>query len=202
VLAKLYNIEPGMPWLVAVGMMRYGDKLASYQQLGRALAKLENQDFRLIIAGDGEARNEVMTAMRPLGPKVIPIGQAAPETVPILYAASDICVWPAVNEAYGMSLLEAHASGIPVISSRTGGVPDIVEHEETGILVEPGDIDGFASAVSNLLRQPQRRQQMGLAAYDKVQKQHHMQLAADRIDTALKHLSAVDTSIDLTSFGF
>lgn len=202
VLARRFNIDPGRPWLVAVAMTRYGDKLDSYRQLGQALALLGEQEFQLIIAGDGEARNEVLTAMRPLGSRLTPLGRVAPETIPVLYSAADLCVWPAVNEAYGMAMLEAHAAGLPVVSSRTGGVPDIVEHEHTGLLVEPGDVAGFAEAVRSLLVDPHRRRAMGQAAFIKIGQQHNIGDAALVLDKALKQLNAIETSIDLTSFGF
>lgn len=197
VLARRFNIEDNVPWLVVVGMMRRGDKYASYRQLSEALAMLQGVDFRLIIAGDGEARSEVMTAMRPLGAKVIPIGQVAPETIPVLYGASDLCVWPAVNEAYGMSLLEAQAAGLPVVSARVGGVPDIVEDGVTGILVEPGDMRAFAQGVFDLIADPPRRQAMGTAALTKVAEQHNIGHVAKRLDDILLGLTMIDGGMSL-----
>jgi glycosyltransferase involved in cell wall biosynthesis len=202
VLARRFNIDADVPWLVAVGMMRRGDKYASYRQLGEALTMLQGVDFRLIIAGDGEARSEVMTAMRPLGGKVIPLGEVAPETVPVLYGASDLCVWPAVNEAYGMSLLEAQASGLPVVSARVGGVPDIVTHGVTGILVEPDNTRSFAEAVFELLSDPARRKSMGIAALSKVAEEHNIGHVANQLDDVLLGLHMLESNTDHQPFGF
>ena len=202
VLAKRFNIEPDVPWLVTIAMMRPGDKFESYKRLAEAMCMLNELDFRLILAGDGAARDQVLTLMRPLGGKVIPLGQVGSDTVAVLNGASDLAVWPAVNEAYGMSLLEAQASGIPVVAGRVGGVPDIVEDGETGILVDVDDTRAFAQAVYDLLQDPERRRTMGQAALYKVQNSHHIANVSDQLDDALLGLTMLDTGSDQGPFGF
>ncbi|MEO0394120.1 MAG: glycosyltransferase family 4 protein, partial [Pseudomonadota bacterium] len=202
VLARRFTIEEDVPWLVAIAMMRSGDKFESYKRLAESLAMLNEVDFRLIIAGDGEARDQVMTLMRPLGGKVIPLGEVNSETVSVLYGASDLCVWPAVNEAYGMSLLEAQAAGVPVVAGQSGGVPDIVEHGQTGLLVDPDDTRAFAQAVFDLLQDPERRRAMGHAALIKVQDSHHIAHASEQLDEALLGLTMIDTGSTQRRGGF
>ena len=60
-------------------------------------------------------------------------------------------VWPAVNEAYGIALLEAQAAGLPVAAGRTGGVPDVVRDGRTGALCPVGEPVAFAETVARLL---------------------------------------------------
>jgi glycosyltransferase involved in cell wall biosynthesis len=79
-------------------------------------------------------------------------------------AAADLCVWPAVNEAYGMAMLEALAAGLPVVSCATRGVPDIVEHDHTGLLAPPGDESALASLVRELLVDAGKRARLRDAA--------------------------------------
>ena len=71
-----------------------------------------------------------------------------------VYAAADLYVWPACNEAYGMALLEAQAAGVPVVAGREGGVADVVADGATGLLVEPRSPTAFAAAVRSLLARP------------------------------------------------
>ncbi|WP_189052586.1 glycosyltransferase family 4 protein, partial [Aliidongia dinghuensis] len=138
-LAAARGLDPALPWLVTVAMMRPGDKLASYRLLGSALARLTDRPWQLLVVGDGEARDEVMAALAPLEPRVAWLGALPPERVPACLAATDLLVWPALNEAWGMALLEAAAAGRPIVAGRVGGVPAIVVHGETGLLTPGGD---------------------------------------------------------------
>jgi predicted glycosyltransferase len=145
-------------------MMRSGDKLASYRVLGAALARLLGRPWRLAVIGDGPARAEVEAALAPVADRVDWCGAAREEEIPSLLRAADLCLWPAVNEAYGLALLEAQAAGIPVVAGRTGGVGDVVADGESGVLVPVGDAGAFAAAVAALLDDPARRRAMTKAA--------------------------------------
>src|SRR5215469_2900768 len=99
------------PRLITVAMMRYGDKLASYQILGKALAGLLDLPWSLEIVGDGPARLDVEHALYPVRERVCWAGAIGAAAVAERLAAADLSVWPAINEAFGMALLEAQASG-------------------------------------------------------------------------------------------
>jgi glycosyltransferase involved in cell wall biosynthesis len=79
-------------------------------------------------------------------------------------AACDLYAWPAVNEAYGMALLEAQAAGIPVVSCATRGVPDVVVDGRTGALVPPRNPAALAQRLRELLADPARLAAIGSAA--------------------------------------
>lgn len=76
----------------------------------------------------------------------------------------DVVVHPAWMEGLGVSLLEAAASGVPIIASRAGGMPEIVQSGLNGFLVEPGDVTGVANALAQLLDEPVLRRAQGQAA--------------------------------------
>jgi glycosyltransferase involved in cell wall biosynthesis len=177
--ARSHGLDPSTPWLLAVGMMRPGDKLRSYRVLGAALTQLLNRRWRLIVVGDGPARAEVDQALRPVADRLAWLGAVPPETLPEIYAAADLKVWPALGEAYGMALLEAEATGVPVVAGRTGGVPDIVEDGRTGLLTPVGDVDAFAAAVASLLDDEARRHRMAAAAIAFVRDDRNIDLAAN-----------------------
>jgi glycosyltransferase involved in cell wall biosynthesis len=169
------------PRLIAVAMMRHGDKLASYRVLGAALAQLLDVPWSLDIVGDGPARPEVEEALAPLRPRVTYRGALDDQGVAAALAQADFFVWPAINEAFGMALLEAQASGLPVVAGASGGVGDIVLPGTTGLLAPPGDAEAFASAVRRLIRDPAARAAMGLAAVQKVRREHDVSIAAARL---------------------
>jgi glycosyltransferase involved in cell wall biosynthesis len=188
VLAETHDLDPSEPWLIAVAMMRPGDKLASYRLLGQALGRLMDRRWRLLVIGDGEARAAVTAALAPLGRRVAWAGALAPEAIPAPLAAADLLVWPALREAFGMALLEAQAAGVPVVAGRIGGVPSIVADGESGLLAPEEDVTGFATAVAALLDDPARRNAMGRAAVEYIERRHGLPAAAEALDRILRGL--------------
>ena len=169
----------GPPRLLSVAMMRHGDKLTSYRLMAEAMQRIADRPWKLAIAGDGEARQEVEKAFAPHGDRVTFLGLVEdPAALGRLYAESDVFVWPAVNEAYGMVLLEAQAHGCPVVAGRFGGVPNVVRDGETGLLTQPGDAAALAAAVKALLDDPARRRVMGEAAESFVRRERTVAPAA------------------------
>ena len=179
------------PRLIAVAMMRHGDKLASYRLLGAALAELLDVPWSLDIVGDGPARAEVECALAPLGARIRYRGALDEGAVAAALAEADLFVWPAVNEAFGMALLEAQGSGVAVVAGASGGVAGIVAAGETGLLVPPGDAASFAAALRRLIRDGEARVAMGAAARAKVEREHDLPEAATRLAAALERLGPV-----------
>jgi len=169
------------PRLIAVAMMRDGDKLESYRVLGAALAQLLDLPWSLDIVGDGRARAEVEAALTPLGSRVAYRGALDAAGIAAALGQADLFVWPAINEAFGMALLAAQASGLPLVAGASGGVGDIVVRGMTGMLTAPGDADAFAAAVRRLILDPAARAAMGVAAAQKVRREHDLPIAAARL---------------------
>lgn len=163
-VAQRFDLAPGRPWLLAVGMMRAGDKMASFLRLAEILALAIDTDWQLLLVGDGPERAAVEQAFAFAADRVCFAGQLEGGELPGLYAACDLYVWPAINEAYGMALLEAQAAGLPVLSVNTRGVPDIVRHDETGWLTANDKPTTLAAALQSLLDDDDRRSSMAGAA--------------------------------------
>ncbi|KJV09464.1 hypothetical protein VZ95_11330 [Elstera litoralis] len=142
-LAARLGLSPAEPWLLAVGMMRAGDKAASFRLLAEALQPLRDRPWSLLLVGDGPARAALEPAFAPFGKRVQWLGTLPETALPPLYAACDWLVWPAVNEAIGMALLEAQAAGLPVIAGAAGAIPTLIGEGETGFLVPVGDSAAF-----------------------------------------------------------
>jgi glycosyltransferase involved in cell wall biosynthesis len=189
--AAHHGLDARLPWILAVAMMRSGDKLASYQALARALARVGDQPWSLLVAGDGPARAEVEAALEHAVPgRARFLGEMALAELIPLCGACDLFAWPAVNEAYGMAMLEAEAAGLPVVSSALRGVPDVVIDGITGLLAPPGDDDAFAGCVRALLADPLRRDAMGGAASRFVAAERGVDVAARRLSEALAAVRA------------
>ena len=181
-LAAAHGLDGESPWLLAVGMMRLGDKLASYRALGRTLALVADLRWLLLVAGDGPARAQVTSALAQSIPgRTTFLGELDEAAIATVYAAADLLVWPAVNEAYGMALLEAQCAGLPVVAANTHGVPDVVQDGQTGLLAPAGDCTAMAACVRALLTAPQRRLAMACAAADFVARERSLEVTARRL---------------------
>ncbi len=138
--------------LVTVAMMRPGDKLSSYMAMAESLRLIQHQPWTLSIAGDGECRQKVEQAFAAFDPKRIEwLGTLPEDGIARLLSRGSIFVWPGHGEAYGLAYLEAQAAGLPVVAEAIAGVPEVVEHERTGLLTPPGNRAAFAKAINRLL---------------------------------------------------
>jgi len=188
-LAKSAELDDAVPWIAVVAMMREGDKLASYRALAATLSRLQHLPWRLVVAGEGPARGEVERAFAERIPgRAALIGALPVRRLAEILAACDLYAWPAVNEAYGMALLEAQAAALPVVSCATRGVPDIVQHGRTGLLVPYEDEAALAAAIADLLQDAKKRMQFGREAARFVAAERSLQHAARELGQALARL--------------
>jgi len=129
-----------------------------------SLALCCSSDLRLWLVGDGELRPDVEELANKLGieDKVAFLGVRS--DIPELLAQADIFVLSSNWEGMPLSVLEAMASGKPVIATAVGGVPELVENGTTGILVPPADPDALANAIVSLAKDPEKRASLGAMA--------------------------------------
>jgi glycosyltransferase involved in cell wall biosynthesis len=184
-LAAKHKLESAVPWIAVVAMMRKGDKLASYRVLAAALSQLASVQCRVLVVGDGPERGQVEKLF---DARALFFGALGQQRIAELLTVCDLYAWPAVNEAYGMALLEAQAAGVPVVAAATRGVPDIVRDGQTGTLVPYGDEKAFAAAVCELLSDGERRAALGREAARYVAAERSLDAAALRLQTALAAL--------------
>jgi glycosyltransferase involved in cell wall biosynthesis len=160
-MKRVRAAEPGATLLVAGPIANQPPSPLSFSKPDAWLRELEalRPDYRERLRSAAEAHGD---RVRLLGP--VPNDQLAP-----YYAIADVFVHPAIwNEPFGMTLTEAMACGCPVVSTRAGGIPEIVREGETGLLADPGDPDTLADALLELLRDPDRAKEMGARGFDRV----------------------------------
>lgn len=189
-LAAGHGLDPERPWLLAVAMMRHDIKLLSFRLLAQALAHAVELPWQILLVGDGPARGDVEALFAPFGDRVRFLGALRGPDLPEIYAAADLYVWPACNEAYGMALLEAQAAGLPVVAGAEGGVADVVADGIGGCLVKPRSPADLAQAVRALLLDPSRRLAMGRSARLRVLHRHTTRVAGARLAAAMAKLEA------------
>ncbi len=152
-------------------------------QLIEALGMLPRDGrWTAIIAGDGalEASRARIAALGLDGSVAMP-GWSGPDEVARLLAASDILVLASFDENLPMSVIEAMANGLAVVTTPVGATEDIITDGETGLLVPPGDVPALAEALGRLLADPALRRRLGAAAQATHRERLEMQPYAARL---------------------
>jgi glycosyltransferase involved in cell wall biosynthesis len=142
-------------------------------------AALQDTDATFTIVGDGEAAPALRASplARRLGDRLVFAGYR--DDIAAVYRESDIVVLTSDNEGTPVSLIEAAASGLPVVGTDVGGVRSVVVDDETGYLVAPDDAAGLAAAVRRLIDDPALRHRLGAAGRERVV----ARFSADRLAT-------------------
>jgi glycosyltransferase involved in cell wall biosynthesis len=133
-----------------------------------ALVVRQVPDARFVIAGEGELRPSLERQIKDhLLEKHVFLAGFRPDVLS-LHKAFDIFVMSSVTEGLGTSLLDAMAAAKPVVATNTGGIPEVVAHESTGLLVPPRDHAAMAAAIVRLLKDPDLARRMGSAGFTRV----------------------------------
>ena len=133
-----------------------------------ALLRQRLPDFRLEIAGDGACLAQLQQLAAPLGETVRFLGLV--REVPALLQRARLFVLSSLTEGISLTLLEAMASGLPVVATRVGGNPEVVAHGQTGWLVPAGDPVSLAEAIAKCWTQADLCVKMGVAARQRVER--------------------------------
>jgi glycosyltransferase involved in cell wall biosynthesis len=137
---------------------------------------------KLVVVGDGPQSTELqqLRATMPTRDQIFLLGYRS--SISTYQCAATIVVVPSLwQEALGLAALEPLALGKAVIASRVGGIPEVVRHGETGLLVSPGDANELATAMCELLRHGSRREELGRAGRRRVLELFHLDTQIEAI---------------------
>ncbi|MBE2272456.1 MAG: glycosyltransferase family 1 protein [Anaerolinea sp.] len=144
-------------------LLLYVGRVSAEKQIDQIKPVLERvPGTRLAIVGDGPARADLEKHFAGLPVKFM--GYMKGEPLSQAYASADIFTFPSALETFGLVVVEAMAAGLPVVSSRVGGVRDVVEEGVTGYTFDVNDIDGLIDGVARIATSRQRITEMGRAA--------------------------------------
>jgi glycosyltransferase involved in cell wall biosynthesis len=144
-------------------ILLYVGRLAAEKQINQLRAVLERvPGTRLALVGGGPAQKDLERHFEGLPVKFA--GYMQGEQLASAYASADIFVFPSAFESFGLVILEAMASGIPVVSSRVGGAQDMIREGVTGFTFTVNDVDCMVQSVQHIVGQPGNLQAMGEAA--------------------------------------
>lgn len=144
-------------------------------------------DTVLVIAGSGELQHELIhqVAELEITDNVYFLGWR--EDVPQLMMAFDIFLMPSLWEGFGLVALEAMRVRTPVIASHVSAIPEVVEHEQTGLLVPPKNSEALAEAIQSLLADRSLRVHMGMVGEDRVEQYFTVDRMADETVSIYRH---------------
>ncbi len=171
------------PYLLFTARIR--DPRKNVNLLLRAFTRVRSEfpQLRLVIAGDDPLpATERLAADLGLGEHIKFAGHVPKGDFVSLYQGATLFVFPSLQEGLGISVLDAMACGVPVVSTRCGGPEGLIEDGVTGVLVQNNDEDAMTRAVGDLLRQPERMRAMGAAARERTAQQ----FSRPRVETQLR----------------
>jgi glycosyltransferase involved in cell wall biosynthesis len=133
----------------------------------------------LLLIGDGPREDQIRATAAQSVADIRLLGHRT--DVPDLLAASDLLLLPSEREALPTVAIEAMAVGIPVVATRTGGIPEVVTDGETGMLRSPGDVEGLARAVNRLAAEPDLAAELGRRSRARYEREFTVERWADRL---------------------
>jgi len=175
---RILGVLPASPLLCVIGQLiaRKG-----HHVLLDALPSLRNKfkDIRVLIVGSGAVRSRLEAQVHKLNLDGCVQFMGFRSDISTILRASDLLVHPALREGFANVGLQAMASGIPFVTTSVGGMPEMVQHEITGLVVPPGDSKTLAQAIEELLSNPGRRSMMGRLGQDIVRESFSVEKMVD-----------------------
>jgi glycosyltransferase involved in cell wall biosynthesis len=157
---------PAIPVIGFIGRLTE-QKGVAYLLDAAALLQSRKIRCRVVIVGDGELRKQLEEKARSLGLDEVSF-TGYQRNIKDVLATLDVFVLPSLWEGFPVSLVEAMASGLPIVATRVGGTGEAVLHGTTGYLVEPRDAEALAERIAQLLTDSETRNRMQLAAQQRV----------------------------------
>ncbi len=158
---------------------RMASTVSGSPMVGRSKAILNTlPSVSFVLCGEGPERSSLQALASQLGieKNVFFLGQRS--DIPDLYSSFDVAVLPSLTEGTPLAILEAMAAKRPIVASRVGGIPKIIEDERCGLLVEPGNAKELGAALLRLLRSSEQRLCLGQAGFDVVQSKYSSKMMA------------------------
>ena len=181
------GIEPVAPVLGVVCELR-AQKALEVLFEAAALLLAEFPTLKVLVAGDGPERARLEEGARRLGVANTVLFLGIRRDVPAVLAAVDVAVLSSDYEGSPLSVMEYMAAAKPVVSTRVGGVPELVKDDVHGLLVEPRDPEALAEAVARLLRDPALAKRLGAVGRKRQQREFSLEAMVRRIEDLYEEL--------------
>jgi len=163
-LRQEFGLDPEKKIVLFVGRLYHRKGLETLLQSVPPVLK-EFSNVKFVISGTGFKQKEEqlhnLAKELDIEDHVKFLGYVPDEKLPLLYSASDIFMLPAIYENFPFAILEAQSTGVPVISTKVGGIPEFLVNNKNGYLIDPGDPKQLTQKVLALLQNPDHAKEMG-----------------------------------------
>jgi glycosyltransferase involved in cell wall biosynthesis len=187
-LRTRFGIAADAPLVGFVGRLSW-EKAPETFLRAMLLVRQSDPQVRIVMCGTGPMAEQVAGFVRQFDLQDHVHLAGLQSDIPAVLAELDVLVSSSHTEAMPLALMEAMAAGLPVVGTRVGGVPELVQHGLTGYLAGPGDIDGIASCVRALLRDPALRERFGAAARERALQRFSLDDCVARTGELLQRLA-------------
>lgn len=179
-----------------VGTVSRAEPVKGLTHLVEAAAQVAavRPDVRWLVVGGGSQMQQLQGLAKALGVVDRIFFEGVREDIPDLLQAMDIFVLPSLSEGFPLAAMEAMASGRPVVCSRVGGLPELVSHEESGLLVPPADPTALAKSVLRLLEDRELGERLASGARMKISRYDNRILGEQLFDIYEKNSAGADDS--------
>jgi glycosyltransferase involved in cell wall biosynthesis len=183
-LRRELRLNPDRKMILFVGRLYSRKGLPTLLQAAQMVVK-DFKNTQFVISGGGFKQNEEklrkLARQQGIEDNVSFVGYFPDEGLPDLYAAADIFVLPAFYENFPFAILEAQSTGLPVVSTRVGGIPELVIHSQSGLLTDPADHEQLANAIIKLLQDSSFAEQLGKKARQLVEEKFAWSLVTSQV---------------------
>jgi glycosyltransferase involved in cell wall biosynthesis len=182
------GIPAGAPVIGTVSVLRPQKALDVFIRASAELLR-DDPDLRVLLAGDGPLKGELTELVHGLGvqDRLLMLGYRSDS--PDVMAALDVAVSSSAFEGSPLAVMEYMESARPIVATRVGGVPDLIEDGVHGLLVEPGDVTGLAAAIRRMLADPEAARRMGEAARERRRREFTVELMVRRLEALYGRLA-------------
>lgn len=188
-LRREFSFSPDS-YLVGIVAHLEDHKGHKYLMEATKILKVWTPKIKLIVVGSGSLRMELDRQVRALGVEDIVFFLGFREDIPQILSSLDLFVLSSYLEGMGSSLLDAMACRLPVVATEAGGIPEVVIHRETGLLVPPRDPLALAQAILKLYDDRALAQRLGERGFEVVHAKYSAEAMAGRIISLYERLAA------------
>jgi len=173
--------------VIKISFIGWVEKTKGVEDLIYAMHELRNENISLTIAGNGAYFQdaEKLIDFLDLDEKIALVGWIREKAKLSLLAQSDIFVLPSHFEGMPNAVLEAMAAGLPIVATNVGGIPDMINENQSGILIRPGEKKQLADGIRVLIDNPMKRKTMGENAKLSVHRHHSIGSAVKDFETII-----------------
>lgn len=188
----------GAPVVVNVGAL-VAHKGQRFLVEAMAAVRRRVPDAQLVIFGEGDLREPLTRQIKDLGLEKHVVLAGFREDVLAVTKSADLFVMSSVTEGLGSAVLDAMAMGLPVVGTRAGGIPEVIEDGVTGALVPPGEADALADAIVEMLERSDASARMREAGQARVRKEFGVDKLVEGTLAAYRRVTGRDTAAARTA---